>query len=215
MSHDTVNSDAAPQSAGVSENDSGREQPRIADGGQCNEQSGPKPSDRPCTCHPDDNPPQPCPQKYALSHCRRAEKFLDILMRLQMWRDEDHEDALVLSRSEIIDLIECAKEYTRGQPLNAETRRNDSGECPPSAVFVDPIPSPVSEAEVIERWQPIETAPKDGSGVRFLIAGTWLGKHMVRETQGYTQSTLWRNIAPTHWMPLPAPPSALSTPIGR
>ena len=27
---------------------------------------------RPCTCHPDDNPPRPCPQKYALSECIRA-----------------------------------------------------------------------------------------------------------------------------------------------
>lgn len=25
---------------------------------------------RPCTCHPDDNPPQPCAQKYALTECR-------------------------------------------------------------------------------------------------------------------------------------------------
>ena len=29
-------------------------------------------SDRPCTCHPDDNPPVPCPQKYALIECREA-----------------------------------------------------------------------------------------------------------------------------------------------
>jgi hypothetical protein len=27
---------------------------------------------RPCTCHPDDNPPVPCAQKYALSECRAA-----------------------------------------------------------------------------------------------------------------------------------------------
>lgn len=27
---------------------------------------------RPCTCHPADNPPRPCPQKYALSECRAA-----------------------------------------------------------------------------------------------------------------------------------------------
>ena len=27
---------------------------------------------RPCTCHPDDNPPVPCPKKYALSECRKA-----------------------------------------------------------------------------------------------------------------------------------------------
>lgn len=29
-------------------------------------------SDRPCTCHPDDNPPVPCPQKFALSECKAA-----------------------------------------------------------------------------------------------------------------------------------------------
>lgn len=28
---------------------------------------------RACTCHPDDNPPVPCPQKYALSECRKPE----------------------------------------------------------------------------------------------------------------------------------------------
>lgn len=28
--------------------------------------------DRPCTCHPDDNPPRPCPRKYALEECRAA-----------------------------------------------------------------------------------------------------------------------------------------------
>jgi len=27
---------------------------------------------RECTCHPDDNPPRPCPQKFALSECRAA-----------------------------------------------------------------------------------------------------------------------------------------------
>ncbi len=30
------------------------------------------PCKRPCTCHPDDNPPRPCPQKFALSECRAA-----------------------------------------------------------------------------------------------------------------------------------------------
>ena len=28
--------------------------------------------ERQCTCHPDDNPPRPCPKKYALSECRKA-----------------------------------------------------------------------------------------------------------------------------------------------
>jgi hypothetical protein len=29
-------------------------------------------SNLPCTCHPEDNPPVPCPHKYALDECRRA-----------------------------------------------------------------------------------------------------------------------------------------------
>lgn len=28
---------------------------------------------RACTCHPDDNPPVPCPRKYALTHCRAVD----------------------------------------------------------------------------------------------------------------------------------------------
>ncbi len=28
---------------------------------------------RSCTCHPDDEPPVPCPRKYALTHCRAAD----------------------------------------------------------------------------------------------------------------------------------------------
>ncbi len=31
--------------------------------------------DRPCTCHPDDNPPLPCPRKYALQDCRAAAEY--------------------------------------------------------------------------------------------------------------------------------------------
>lgn len=27
---------------------------------------------QPCTCHPDDNPPRPCPQRYAYSECVAA-----------------------------------------------------------------------------------------------------------------------------------------------
>lgn len=30
------------------------------------------PDGRPCTCHPDDNPPVPCAKKYALTECKKA-----------------------------------------------------------------------------------------------------------------------------------------------
>jgi len=29
---------------------------------------------RPCTCHPDDNPPRPCPRKYAYSECVKEKR---------------------------------------------------------------------------------------------------------------------------------------------
>jgi hypothetical protein len=56
-----------------------------------------------------------------------------------------------------------------------------------------------------EGWQDISTAPKDGP---YLICGTWQGRPHVREAEGFERPrTLWRNIAPTHWRPLPSPPS--------
>lgn len=46
-------------------------------------------NNRPCTCHPDDNPPQPCAERYALSECRqrtppRIDVYEDAAMRLDM-----------------------------------------------------------------------------------------------------------------------------------
>lgn len=85
-------------------------------------------------------------------------------------------------------------------------------------------------------WQPIETAPRDG---RHIIAGRFGPSHellWVKDTHwdtaegaaqadGYTAAqaddyeTGWQNAdafmdgtcGPTHWMPLPAPPSTPAT----
>jgi hypothetical protein len=37
-----------------------------------NDEAKMNPDPRRCTCHPDDDPPQPCPRKYALRDCRIA-----------------------------------------------------------------------------------------------------------------------------------------------
>lgn len=33
---------------------------------------------RPCTCHPDDSPPNPCAEKYALSECKKSGARVDL-----------------------------------------------------------------------------------------------------------------------------------------
>lgn len=64
-------------------------------------------------------------------------------------------------------------------------------------------------------WQPIETAPKDGSDVLLLMrggmmyVGRWrdgcLGEPQVGEV-AWRSSCSGRFANPTHWCPLPDPP---------
>lgn len=61
-------------------------------------------------------------------------------------------------------------------------------------------------------WQPIATAPKDGTRVlvaapsHLTMIGAWLEKRVT-----YMEGKWWSNNAPiipdpTHWQPLPEPP---------
>lgn len=71
-------------------------------------------------------------------------------------------------------------------------------------------------------WQPIETAPKDGTrvfvygwqyGVSLLGVGYWFQSRTIKELGGWICHTLPEQVVsgtftdPTHWMPLPAPPT--------
>lgn len=69
-------------------------------------------------------------------------------------------------------------------------------------------------------WRSIETAPKDGTAI--LIGnerGAWIAKYEPVYPSGYRPENPWFSLmlnhdhmrkgkpyAPTHWMPLPAPP---------
>jgi len=75
------------------------------------------------------------------------------------------------------------------------------------------------------KWQPIETAPKDGTEIILGIKLRWnklsLDKHECRIGTGFycagaywykNDAKIWRNrvgqntLNPTHWMPLPQKP---------
>lgn len=49
---------------------------------------------RPCTCHPDDNPPVPCPRMYALQDCRRAAALAAEIESLRARLAEAERDAV-------------------------------------------------------------------------------------------------------------------------
>ncbi len=69
---------------------------------------------------------------------------------------------------------------------------------------------PEERVDVME-WQPIETAPKDGTGMLtirsngHIAKGTWYDNPFGRkDTVIDTATGKWWSV--THWMPLPAPP---------
>ena len=72
-------------------------------------------------------------------------------------------------------------------------------------------------------WQPIETAPKDGSWLLVSNAekdGAWIARYYEFYPSGYKPDNPWFSLMlnhdglpnprgssfPTHWMPLPEPP---------
>ena len=78
------------------------------------------------------------------------------------------------------------------------------------------------EREARLRWQPIETAPRDGSYV--LVSnghGVWVARFKDVYQSGWKPPTPWQSMmlnhdhipsakrsgSPTHWMPLPAAPA--------
>jgi hypothetical protein len=67
-------------------------------------------------------------------------------------------------------------------------------------------------ADVVARldgWQPIETAPRDGRAEILVFAndGNMFVAIYSPLNQGFVDTMMGNGLSPTHWMPLPEPPS--------
>lgn len=116
------------------------------------------------------------------------------------------------------------------QMAEAKSLRQEGHDPPRDDLYMWPTPEHTDEwkaadrltsleAELVRRWQPIETAPKDGTNVVLASServtfGRWLDNSQTRwPWEGWiTPDGPWgpkATKAPTHWMPLPEPPLSL------
>jgi hypothetical protein len=164
-----------------------------------------------CSCHPDDNPPRPCPRKHAYGECLAAhwipiaEKYVaenaaesgaDEIIRalLQIflcWPHAGHAAArasLKMDESGLLTQIETMQRI-------ASARERQFAECREQRAEL------VAALREAREWRPIETAPNDGTP----ILGTWLSQDGERGIAVCWWAGGWMEYSRplTHWMPLP------------
>lgn len=75
----------------------------------------------------------------------------------------------------------------------------------------------MAELERIIEWQPIETAPKDGTEIIVFMPDAYNQIEIVAFSSDGASGEAWCSARcvdgleagiPTHWMPLPSPPKA-------
>ncbi|MCZ4331051.1 DUF551 domain-containing protein [Castellaniella denitrificans] len=101
---------------------------------------------------------------------------------------------------------------------------DDVGAVPILLDHIEAQSAEIARLNAIQAWQPIETAPKDGTAILLGSSdGAWIAKYDPVYPSGYRPKNPWfslmlnrdymgrvPNAKPTHWMSLPAAPSALS-----
>jgi hypothetical protein len=98
--------------------------------------------------------------------------------------------------------------------LDAVAQTLDDMHCPEGAVTTRLARTALQEQLRNSAWQPIETAPRDGSRIivyRPKFDGDyipqvgwdfWMTKGLLEPTWGKSR----KDVPPTHWMPFPEPP---------
>lgn len=140
----------------------------------------PEPAARPCTCHPDDNPPVPCPQKFALSECRAAAPAPDAeLLRSELdraWREVD----FIAKVERIMELADTFAESRRSGSRTSrgfvylEDRAALRAEVERLANLDYRGAYEALEQQFVELMQRAETAERDAERYQWLV--DWLTK---------------------------------------
>lgn len=135
---------------------------------------------------------------------------------------DDYPDHLLITPAELTELLEGVVDAAlsvQGEPVawrysfDEGVTWNHSGSRPGNHRFGGPdIVEPLYAApSAPEGWQPIETAPKDGTKI-LAWSGFWEKHHLVRWNQGENAwcegSWCFGSVPDMVWMPLPAPPAA-------
>lgn len=135
----------------------------------------------------------------------------DLVQRLREYQEWG------VSREAAALVSEAADELERLTALLAQDIHSCHPNCTRSGCVNARLTRELEEARKDAGWQPIETAPRDGTRVLCVWACAW--GEMVYE--GWCQSAgtardggdFWRSHSlvpvsgrPTHWMPLPPPP---------
>jgi hypothetical protein len=74
---------------------------------------------------------------------------------------------------------------------------------------IDDLQQQLAEAHERQGWQPIETAPKDGTRLLLFSRRPWDRPHVgyyCGPPHGWVTDHGWCGPKPTHWQPLPEPP---------
>ena len=112
------------------------------------------------------------------------------------------------------DLLRLANAWRNAMTTRGHVDAGNAMEEAMRRLAASPQPQPVQPSEVAQQWQPIETAPKDGTRVLATWDYTWCQSGPHAEVCETNESGEWfysydgdgPQKPPTHWMPLPAPP---------
>ena len=140
------------------------------------------------------------------------------MTELEMMKTADGSEALLAAyKSELVDMAaRLADSELRANQIEAQFK----AQCKITAAALEERALMVAPST--SKWQPIETAPKDGTTVllyppswtsRTSSTGSWNSdKHARKPAPYWERDDCWnkvmlsRNSPTTHWMPLPAAP---------